>query len=219
MSKKFSLTPSLFICTDDLHIRVHSKKLDDLFGFQINKCEAIISEDETEFNSWIGLEPEILQTPYSEIFQYFCALKDYRIEKIIDFGCAYGRVAIVSSAVFKDSHFFGYEVIKERANEGNRVLKKLGLKNSHIYYEDILEDSFKIEKADVYFIYDFSDPIQQKVILDKLSENVFDNKFFIIARGLGVRSLIQNKYPQFHSLYKPLHLDSASIYSSFTNLS
>ena len=71
MSKKFSLTPSLFICTDDLHIRVHSKKLDDLFGFQINKCEAIISEDETEFNSWIGLEPEILQTPYSEIFQYF----------------------------------------------------------------------------------------------------------------------------------------------------
>ena len=211
------LEKNLFIPKNNQHPRIHSKELDQKFGFNIDLIEKNI-EDKFDSNSWVGLEPEILQTPYSEILEFLSHLGSFKPSSIIDLGSGYGRVALVMKALFKQCEFIGYEIHHQRAQEGNRVFKSLELENCHIQATDILKEDFLLPDSDVYFIYDFTDPHDQKRILNQLSDKVFTNEFFIIAKGQGVRSLIQAKYPQFYSLYRPLHMDSYSIYCTFKDL-
>ncbi len=219
---------------NNLSAKDHSKVIDRVLGYRTNKIEQkllrkykayykVTDEDDRKKHfqgtqTWIGLNPQVLQTPYSEISRFLSFFKKYSPKKIIDFGAGYGRIGIVMNAIFPNAEFVGHEIMPERLNEANRVFHDLNLTNCKVVQENILDDDFQIPKADIYFIYDFSDPMDLRIILNKLSKKLYRDRFFLVARGEGVRSLIQLKYPEFWAAHGVIHQDKISIFSSYIDL-
>lgn len=173
----------------------------------------------SQSRSWVGESSHVFQTPYSELYEMVKVLQNYKTDSFVDLGAGYGRMAIALEVLCPKSSFVGFEFIQERVEEGNRVLKNLGVKNKQLVTQDILQDDFIIPMSDVYFIYDFSDPEYLKIILNKLSNKLASDKFFIIAKGRAIRSLIHNKYREFFALYGAYHEENWSLYSSYQLLS
>lgn len=215
--------------------RAFSRELDKRLGYKISQIERKLLKkyrafDKTIDNSnkkkhfagtetWIGLHPQVLQTPYSEITHFFSYLKGREINRVVDFGAAYGRIGVVLAALHPEAEFVGYEILESRYNEAQRVFKTLELDNLSMSNENILDESFEIPDADIYFIYDFSDPHDLRVILKKLSAKLYEDNFYLVAKGEGIRSLIQLKYPEFWSCNGVIHEEKWSMYSSIEDLS
>lgn len=204
-----------------------SQELDYKLGFDINSVEEELCQLDLDNNknykmgnsrTWVGLHPQIFQTPYPEIDNFFKRLSKYSIQNVVDLGAAYGRVGIVMQNYFPNAKFTGFEFISKRCDEGNRIFQALGIKNSTLVSQDILSEDFDLPKADLYFIYDFSDQNDQKVILDQLSQMMDHQRFFMVVRGKSMRSLIQYKYPEFYRGYTPFHSENWSIYSSWCDV-
>lgn len=226
---KFPAHTLSFILPEDMREREHSKMIDRLLGFKILKIEQKLIKQYKPFymaadydgekksfddgaEAWIGLHPQILLTPYSEIYKILTSITRYKIKSITDFGCAYGRIGIVASVLFPECKFIGYEIVSERAREAERVLNTLDKSSHEIYTINILDDDFKLPKTDVYFIYDFGHVEHIKKILDKLVLMMNGHDFILVARGDEVRSIIQMYYPSFYVRHKPLHKRGWSIF-------
>ena len=215
--------------------RSFSQNLDKDLGYRISQIEKKLLKKYRAFNknidhsnkkkhfagteTWIGLHPQVLQTPYSEITHFFSYLKNQKITNVVDFGAGYGRIGIVLSALYPNACFTGFEVVKDRSDEGERVFELLGLENCKIINTNILSEEFIVPKADIYFIYDFSDPHDLRVILKKLSNKLYKEPFYLVAKGEGIRSLIQLKYPEFWNCNGAVHEEHWSLYSSMSDLS
>lgn len=215
-------------------IRNHSEMIDRLLGYESNRIEQELLDQYQPYNkpsvegvpsspyegtqTWIGLCPQALNTPYSEIVHSISYLKARAPKTVVDLGAGYGRVGVVLSSLLPDTKFIGYEVLSVRLREAERVFQKLGLKNCEMRCEDILDKEFRLPEAGVYFIYDFSDPHDLRVILKKLSAKLDRDKFFLIAKGKGIRSMIQLKYPEFWACNGAIHGKEWSIYSSYCDL-
>ena len=226
---KFNAHSLSFTLPENMREREHSKMIDHLLGFKILKIEQkllkqykpfyMIDEDNSEkksFNedaeAWIGLHPQILLTPYSEIDKILSSIIRFDIKSITDFGCAYGRIGIVASVMFPKCKFIGFEIVSERAREAQRVLDTLDSSDHEIYAVNILDDEFELPKTDVYFIYDFGHVEHIKKILDKLVLMMNGHNFILVARGEEVRSIIQMYYPSFYVRHRPLHKRGWSIF-------
>ena len=226
---KFNAQSLSFTLPENMREREHSKMIDHLLGFKILKIEQkllkqykpfyMIDEDNGEkksFNedaeAWIGLHPQILLTPYSEIDKILSSIIRFDIKSITDFGCAYGRIGIVASVMFPKCKFIGFEIVSERAREAQRVLDTLDSSDHEIYAVNILDDEFNLPKTDVYFIYDFGHVEHIKKILDKLVLMMNGHNFILVARGEEVRSIIQMYYPSFYVRHRPLHKRGWSIF-------
>lgn len=226
--------PAFFELPDDIRPRDQSKKIDKILGFKIPKIEQGLLKkykayyklaDETDrkqnfggTQTWIGLHPQVLQTPYSEILDFFLILKKYRPKSIIDLGAGYGRVGIVMNSLMQETSFLGYEIMDVRLNEARRIFESLKLTNCEMVQKNILDNDFKLPSADIYFIYDFSDPMDVRKILSQLSNKLYKERFFIVAKGEGIRSLIQLKFPEFWASHGAIHRKNWSLYSSFCDL-
>lgn len=214
------LSKELFKLPKGLHPRIHSQQLDLQFGFNIESIEDELIKDqciEKDFNNtWIGLEPEVLQTPYCEIFDLLSDFEDLESLDIVDFGAAYGRMGIVCECFGNVDSFKGFEVEAKRCNEGNRVFGANRVSKAKLYNENIISHEFEIPIADIYFIYDFSSPSEQKQLLDKLARVFMQRNQILVARGKGINSLILNNYPEFHSLFPAHHTKTLSYYRSFS---
>lgn len=195
----------------------HSRKLDKRLGFNIFKIESKLAKNFRHYSSevqwdddcrdkdpylenregWIGLDPQVLLTPYNELAKIFDVLKEKDIRSIVDFGCAYGRVGIVSSYFFKDASFAGYEFVSKRIKEARRVYELQKMSNYNLIECDILDDSFEFPRANLYFIYDFGRIPDLKKILGKLAGIMGDQNFYLVARGEEVQSLILNFFAEF----------------------
>jgi hypothetical protein len=204
-----------------------SHLLDQILGYEIERIESVLScehEDyyktrlkEGESQRWFGLHPQTLQTPFSEILDFLLLLKKYQINKVIDLGAGYGRVGVVMQSIFPESTFVGHEIVPERVEEGNRVFKKLHLNKCHLVNEDVLKIE-EFPQADLYFIYDFSEYEDVRKLLSLFSKKMYKDRFFVVARGEGIRSMIQLKYPEFWAAHGAIHSKKWSLYSSFTDL-
>ena len=226
--------PRTFCVSKGIHPRIHSRDLDRLIGYKIPKIEQSLLQKYRAYDkapdesnkkkhfegteTWIGLHPQILQTPYSEIYEFLSLFKKFKPKKVVDLGAGYGRVAIVLNALFPEAEFIGHEILKDRLDEARRIFTKLEMKNATMLIENILEDSFELPEADIYFIYDFSGPLDLKIILERLSSKMDKDKFFIVAKGDGIRSIIQLKFPEIWALNGTIHQKTYSIYSSFVEL-
>lgn len=215
--------------------RSFSRDLDKRLGFKISQIESKLLKKYRAFDkatdessrkphfigseTWIGLNPQVLQTPYSEITHFFSYLKNKKINRVVDFGAAYGRIGLVLAALHPEAEFLGFEILKMRYDEAIRIFNALGLDKLSMSNENILDESFVVPQADIYFIYDFSDPHDLRIILKKLSEKLFKDDFYLVAKGEGVRSLIQLKYPEFWSCNGVIHEEKWSLYSSKEDLS
>ena len=213
--------------------RHYSKKLDRILGFDIPKLEqkllqryrayykkTDISNNKKHFENtqaWIGLHPQVLQTPYSEIYHFLSLLQKFKPQKIVDFGAGYGRVGIVMNALYPQASFIGYEIVDIRIKEARRMFKLCGLDNCEIIKQNILDESFVIPSASIYCIYDFSFPEDLEIILKKLSALILTERFFIVAKGDSVQTIIKSKFPEFYANKRFAHGKQWSIFSSFKN--
>ena len=168
--------------------------------------------------TWIGLHPQALQTPYCDIYKALSMLKKFEIKKIIDIGSGYGRVGHVMNSLFPKASFVGYEVLEQRQREGNRIFELHQLLNCKIELKNVLEEQFELPKADIYFIYDFSEMKDLSQILTELSSRLINQSFFLIVKGERINYLLANKFKEFWLSSGYLQAGDLKIYSSRCNL-
>ena len=182
--------------------------IDLLVGFRINEIELnlknksrdiLLQKDDRDIGeaiygkqTWIGLHPYQLLTPYTVLYKIFSNLNLPINSKIIDIGCAYARLGILLRALRQDYRFSGLEMVIERVAEGRRVLSDLNCLNSDIKQIDITDDNFFFEIADLYFCYDFSSDNDIKKMLNKLEKISHEKSFFLVARGISINKIISD---------------------------
>ena len=163
--------------------------------------------------AWIGLHPQILQTPYVEILEVLEYFKTQKIKTVIDIGAGYGRVGFVCSVLFPDANFIGYEIVKERQIEGERVLRKNGIKSASIVLQNVLDPEFDIPNADIYFIYDFSEKEDITEVLLKIGKSNKIKKI-LISQGDRVSALMTKTFSPSWTKVHTMKKSGITIYES-----
>lgn len=227
------LNPSIFEAEafDYESARLHAEKLDQALGFQVEDIEKGLLARAQAKNpdgshqtwgasihegnqTWVGLSHQTLQTPYLELKQICELLGPRPGELMVDLGAGYGRLGIVLATLYPEVKFLGYEYVSERVAEGARVLKLLGCDHSRLLEQDLTAEGFAIPSADYYFLYDYGTLPQIRQTLKQLEKIADHQKFKIVARGKGVRSLIQYEFPWL-TVGGTSHHEHFSIYSHF----
>lgn len=224
-------SPEFFFNDSNLSPREHSKIIDQYLGFRIVRIERKLiqqyrpfftnenevtqkklhSDNGNEGESWIGLNPQVLLTPYSELYEIFELLQGQIISSVIDIGCAYGRVGIVAKAFFPKASFVGYEIVKKRISEANRINELYQLEMD-IHNQNVLDENFFLPNASLYFIYDFSHFMHIRKVLTLIEEKIGKHPFILVAKGEDVRSIIQLFFPIFILKQTPIYKSNWSIF-------
>lgn len=189
-----------------------SAELDQYFGLDTNGIETQLINRARKINpeasvwglgqgiheghqTWVGLDPQTLNTPYEELLLICDYLKPMPGQKMIDLGAGYGRLGIILHKLYPGVIFEGFEYVPERVDEGQRVFEKLGARFHSLKTQDITSEEFVIPVAEFYFLYDFGDVSAIRKVLSQLSLIADRHKFVLIARGKGSRSLIDHEFP------------------------
>ncbi|EQC44179.1 SAM-dependent methyltransferase [Bacteriovorax sp. Seq25_V] len=215
--------------------REHSKKIDRLLGIKVSKIEQSLlkkyppyyktdnsgrKKHNLDTQLWIGLHPQVLQTPYVDIVNFLEQLEDFKLERFVDLGAGYGRIGVVLGSIFPAASFIGYELLDKRIQEGIRSFDRFELSDRcTMAGQDILARDFEIPQADVYFIYDFSNKDDLRVILNQLCQIGRERDIFLVTKGKWSTSLIQNSYSNFTQGFNPLITERWSIFSNFVSFS
>ncbi|MCP4915034.1 MAG: hypothetical protein GY909_18090 [Oligoflexia bacterium] len=223
-----SLEEMGFSNPEGIHPRIHAKNLDRELGYRIPKIEEKLNQKyrhyelgsdssnrKTHFvgtQTWIGLHPQVLQTPYCDVYKILKLFKN--LTHVVDIGSGYGRVGLVLSVLFPKAKFTGYEIVKQRVNEGNRVLSLYDLDNSEIKLEDVLSDDFNLPEADLYFIYDFSEKEDIERTLKLIKSKMNKKKYFLITRGDRIENLLKHQFKHIWKEVYSLGSSDLKVYSS-----
>jgi len=168
--------------------------------------------------TWVGLDPDILQTPYAEIYEMLKKLDPQGNTHIVDLGAAYGRMGFVLHYLYPEAFFTGYEYVTERVEEGNRMLNKYGCDRALIVEQDLSSEDFKLPEADIYFLYDYGRPDQIRYTLKELERMGEKKNLFVVARGTACRHYIHKSHPWLSQIFDIYHSNEFSIYSNFRDL-
>ena len=188
-------------------------QMDLELGFRISEIEKKISKVE-DANYWIGLDQDVLQTPYLEFHEILDRLDLKEGALVVDVGAAYGRLGHVIGRSFSKLKFIGFEAVWERVEEGNRVLRKFNYPSVLLEYADIAEQSFRLPIADVYFIYDFGSPDHIRKTLSDIGEISKNLSVRVVGRGRLSRDLIERENPWLSQVVTPQHFKNFSIYQT-----
>lgn len=204
------LSKEVFSNNREVHPRLHAKDVDRLLGYKITKIEEKlvqkyraydISNDESSrkkhfsgAQTWIGLHPQILQTPYCDIFKALSMFKGQQIKRVVDIGAGYGRVGLVTKTLFPNAEFLGFEIVEKRQVEGERIIRKFNLENCSINCINVLDKDFILPEADIYFIYDFSTEEDISHILKILSLRIKEYPFSLVVTGDRINNLLKKTY-------------------------
>jgi protein-L-isoaspartate O-methyltransferase len=207
-----------------------SAQIDEHFGLRINtiehelflKAKSLRPQGDLSnlsqvlhdgHQTWVGLDPQTLQTPYAEVVHLCELLKLKAGEHLVDLGAGYGRVGLVLHHYNSGVRFTGYELVQERVIEGDRVLKQFDSDNLKLHTQDLMDPNFVIPEAQYYFLYDFGKVAHIRHVLKQLEERAFKDRFKIVARGKGSRSIIDHEHPWLSQTYPARHEENFSIYS------
>jgi hypothetical protein len=208
----------------------HSKIIDHLLDYRAEFYEQMLIEDALQIcpegnhetwgpeisggvQSWIGLDLETLQTPYGEIYRILNQLKIKPYQTIVDLGAAYGRMGIIIGAQYLKNYFIGYEFIKSRVDEGNRLYQKFNFGRCLLKQADLSQDSFQIPEADVFFIYDFGQVEHIEKMLLQIQRLAFKRPIKIAVKG-RYSNMIMNSHDSWAEKYYDGHF---SLYKAFLN--
>lgn len=211
-------------------MREHAEDLDKLLGVDVfnieqellKKAQAISPDGSHKTwgqtlhhgnQTWVGLSHQTLQTPYLEFKEMCDLLNPAPGTKVVDLGAGYGRMGIILNLFFPEVHFLGHELVKERVDEGNRVLRILNCHRAQLEMKDVAAEEYSVPKAEFYFIYDYGTIAHLKKTLAQLEEVAKDKNFKLIARGKGIVSLILYEHPWLSQVYDPIHRERYSIFS------
>lgn len=185
--------------------KLPSQDLDKLLGFRVHEIEKDLHRQALQKDpggnhhtwgaslhggnqTWVGLHPETIQTPYAELIRICQKLELKTGEIVVDLGAGYGRLGIVLRELHPGVEFLGIECVPERVEEGKRVH---GL---NLVQGDLTHSEFLPPEANHYFIYDFGKVSHIRDLLKKLSMIADRKKITITGRGKGIRSLISHEF-------------------------
>lgn len=199
--------------------QLHSREVDEWLGLHVDEVENKIARDsglsyDEHRERWSGLNPDALQTPYTEFRAILEHLNPKDGETIVDLGCGYGRMGFVIGTHYPKVNFIGYEIAKERVDATNAALDKFKFLNVKMIDQDLARADFLPEQADYYFIYDFGSAKSiHKSLLDLkiLAQN---RPMIVVGRGRACRDQIERREPWLSQLNKPQHFPHFSIYKS-----
>lgn len=232
-----SLQPNLFISPDNSYegARDHSEKLDHFLGFNIPEIEGHLLEQARKLDpagshktwgqtihegnqTWVGLSHQTLQTPYSELREICELLNPALGTRIVDLGAGYGRMGLVLAGLYPEVEFLGFEYVRERVDEGSRILKLYQCLKSSLKVQDITSENFQLPEAEYYFLYDYGTVSHIRKTLTQLESIGIKKNYKLIARGKGTRSLIEYEHPWLTQVYPPIHKEQFSIFSMSQDL-
>jgi hypothetical protein len=220
----FNPVPKLIDFPSYREAQIHSREVDEWLGMQVDESELKLARDEnlTPFDQrerWVGLNPDALQTPYTECRTILDLIQMQPGQTLVDLGAGYARMGIVMGLHFPDSHYIGYEVAPERVAEARRVLSLQTFKNVQLMCEDLANPAFKLPEADYYFVYDFGSPGSIAKILHDLKQIALirqsvGQSIKVIGRGRGCRDRIEKFEPWLSEVHQPQVFPHFSIYRS-----
>lgn len=219
--REYLTDPDFFKCpkTNTVFKLEHSKYLDLILDFRVSFVEEMLIYQAAGFDpdgnhetwgpkihagvqTWVGLDNETLQTPYCDILRILQLLKLRPYQEVIDLGAAYGRMGMVIGGLYPRNNFTGYEYVKERVNEGNRLYQKFAFKNARLITADLGEASFSLPLADVYFIYDFGQVEHIKKTLKEIEELSVRRPIRVVVRGKWTKEIIEGEFPSYGLLHE-----------------
>lgn len=217
---------------NDVIRRQHSNMIDKILGLRLKYIEEMLIAEAREFEpegshetwgpslhdgvqTWVGLDLQTLQTPYSECLRILQLLKIRPYQQIIDLGAAYGRMGIVIGGLYIKNSFTGYEYVKARVNEGNRVLKELGFSRSILIQQDLADSSFELPEADIYFIYDYGQVEHINHTLSQIEATARKRPVKVVVRGKFTKGIIADRNPWLDLQYEGKLEEFFSIYTTY----
>ena len=199
--------------------QLHSREVDEWIGLHVDEHENIIARNselswEEHRERWSGLNPDALQTPYTECRAILNLLNVKPGQTVVDLGAGYGRMGFVMGVHYPESYFVGYEIAADRVNEAERGLAKFNFKNVKLICQDLARPDFVPVQAEYYFIYDFGSARSiHKTLLD-LKILAREKPITVVGRGRGCRDQIERHEPWLSQMNPPNHQPHFSIYKS-----
>ncbi len=189
----------------------HSRRVDGVLGLDISGTEGRISDESAP---WRGLDPDVLQTPYTELRFMLARINPARGMKVVELGSGYSRLAHVLEAHHEGVFYEGVELVPERASEALRVIRARGLLRAVVRAGDLFgKEGFP--RGDVYFLYDLSPRIESSVrVVEALQREAANHPILVAARGLASRGFIEREAPWLSHVISPEHHGNFSIYRS-----
>jgi hypothetical protein len=217
---------------NDVIRRQHSNMVDKILGFRVKYIEEMLVAEARGFEpegshetwgpslhngvqTWVGLDLQTLQTPYSEIIRILQLLRIKPYQHIIDLGAAYGRMGVVIGGLYIKNQFTGYEYVKARVDEGNRVYKELGFNRVQLHTQDLFAKDFELPEADVYFIYDYGQVEHIDHTLKQIEQVAYKRPVKIVVRGKFTKRIIADRHPWMDLKYEGKLEELFSIYSAY----
>jgi len=188
----------------ELSKRKISSEIDLKLGFNIKKIEekmraqALAIKPGTFFDewgpilhggaqTWIGLDFQVLQCTYHDLKNLFSELPMSKVQRVVDLGAGYGRMGLFLHWYYPQKEFLGYELVRERVQEGMRIYEQWGLKR-HLLIEKDLTKLCELPEAELYFIYDFGSEKDLKLILERLLN--LPHRSLVVVKGRICRNLM-----------------------------
>lgn len=207
-----------------------SEELDAEYGYKIQEIEKKLLQSAKELRpggtldnlgealhqghqTWVGLDPQTLNTPYAELVQVCHLLKPGEGELLVDLGAGYGRMGLVLRELYPKSHFLGLELVLERVNEAKRVLRNFNCHQASMSCQDLMDPNFTLPEAEFYFLYDYGKTSHIRSTLKKIELMAERISFKVIARGQGSRSIIEHEHPWLCEIHPVHHQEHFSIYT------
>ena len=199
----------------------HASQADQWIGFNMEPIEDLlikkknpVDPDSIPTQTWAGLSVQAFQTPYIEIRSILDLLQLKTNQKIIDLGCAYGRMAHVVGFYYPEINFLGFEFSFERVVEARKCLSAFLYPNVEIKCADLSEKNFELSWADIYFMYDFGSQKAIEKTIQDLQQLALQKEICVVARGKSSRHVIHTQHPWLTEVNKPQHFEHFSIYRS-----
>jgi len=190
----------------------HAAIADEWLGLDVEATEARICVPEDNQERWNGRHPSIFLTPYLELRAWLEELQLGPRETVVDLGAGYGRLGFVLAKHFPDCRFLGFELVKERVEQGAKALRKFNARNAELLQADIAASHWSPPSAEIYFIYDYGTRAAIGKTLADLRELSKVRKFRVVGRGRSVRDQIEREHPWLGSVNLPVHHGHYSIY-------
>jgi hypothetical protein len=200
--------------------KLQAKQLDDQLGLRCEQIEDVLFEQNKDSlfipgqEFWYGLEIQSLQTPYSEVVEMINFLKPQAGDCWLDLGAGYGRMGITLGFLRPDVQFIGYEFVQARVEEGNRIFSEWDLSSAQMKQADISKDDFQLDRANLYFLYDFGSKDDIYKVLEKLRLVAKNQSIQVVARGRGVRSWIFMDCPWLCEINSPVQFKNWTYFKS-----
>jgi hypothetical protein len=210
----------------------HANLVDKILGFRLKYIEEMLIAEAMGFEpegshetwgpslhqgvqTWVGLDLQTLQTPYSECLRILQLLRIKPYQHVIDLGAAYGRMGIIIGGLYIKNSFTGFEYVKSRVDEGNRIYRELGFTRSELKQQDLSDPDFKLPEADIYFIYDFGQVEHINHTLKQIELIAHKRPVKVVVRGKFTKSIIAESHPWLELKFEGKLEDKFSVYTAY----